>query len=48
MEHLKVFETETAFDAEKASLKSPCVGLTEDDTNIHVVYATINEDSNSI
>ena len=44
MKHLKIFETGTAFNEDKSNLASPCVALTEDDTNIHVVYATINED----
>lgn len=45
MKHLKVFETKNAFDTEKENLESPCVALTEDDTNVHiVVYTTINED----
>lgn len=45
MKHLQIFETKNAFDTEKENLESPCVALTEDDTNIHiVVYTTINED----
>lgn len=38
MQHLKIFETETAFEENKATLESPCVALTENDTEIHIVY----------
>ena len=38
MKHLKIFETETAFEENKATLESPCVALTEEDTEIHIVY----------
>ena len=38
MKHLKEFETEAAFENAKSSLESPCIALTEDDTEIHIVY----------
>lgn len=37
MKHLKIFETGDAFEAAKAKLESPCVVLTEDDKNVHIM-----------
>lgn len=45
MKHLRLFQTETAFEAAKETIEKPYVAITEDDSEVHFMgISTIDED----
>ena len=45
MKHLRLFQTETAFEAAKETIEKPYVALTDDDSKVHFMnIPTIDED----